>query len=239
MLTFYITGTSQGIGKAIAEQALLANNSKVYGFSRTCTITHKNYNHLNIDLSQVDEVLKVNFTKHSESQKVVLINNAGIIGDVKPIGELTNDSIVKVFNLNTICPAILTNKFIKCYKNSDVQIVIINVSSGAGRHSIESWGTYCASKAAVDMFSQVQQAENGFDNPKLKVFSIAPGIVDTNMQQQIRGVDSKDFPHLEKFIGYKTKGQLASTEEVAKKILEVVNKPEMYQDILLDVRQIN
>lgn len=238
MITFYITGTSQGIGKAIAEQALLTDNSLVYGFSRTCTINHKNYKHTSVDLSQVDEVLKINFTKHSESNKVVLINNAGIIGDVKPIGELSNESIAKVFNLNTICPAILTNKFIECYKNSGVQMVIINISSGAGRHSIESWGPYCASKAAVDMFSQVQQAEGGYDNPKLRAFSIAPGIVDTNMQQQIRGVDPKDFPHLEKFVGYKTKGLLTSTEAVAKKILEVVDKPEKYRDVLLDVRQL-
>jgi len=238
MNTFYITGPSQGIGKAIAEQALLAEDSLVYGFSRTCTINHKNYKHTAIDLSQVDEVLKINFSKHGDSYKVVLINNAGIIGDVKPIGELSNESIVRVFNLNTICPAILTNKFIQCYKNSDVQLVIINISSGAGRHSIESWGTYCASKAAVDMFSQVHQAESGFNNPKLRVFSIAPGIVDTNMQQQIREVDPKDFPNLEKFIGYKTKGQLTSTEVVARKILEIVDKPENYRDVLLDVRQL-
>ncbi|HCT30494.1 MAG TPA: short-chain dehydrogenase, partial [Bacteroidales bacterium] len=42
----------------------------------------------------------------------------------------------------------------------------------------------------------------------------------------------------EKFIGYKTKGQLTSTEVVAKKILEVVDKPENYQDVLLDARQL-
>lgn len=238
MTTFYITGTSQGIGKAIAEQALLADDSIVYGFSRSCTITHKNYNHTAVDLSQIDEVLKINFVKHSSSNKVVLINNAGIIGDVKPIGELSNESIVRVFNLNTICPAILTNKFVGCYKDTDVQMVIINISSGAGRHPIESWGAYCASKAAVDMFSQVNQNESGLENCKLKVFSIAPGIVDTNMQQQVRSADPKDFPHLEKFIGYKTKGQLTSTEVVAKKILEVVDKPEGYKDVLLDVRQL-
>ncbi len=236
MITFYITGTSSGIGKALAEQALQIEDSMVYGFSRSCSIEHPNYKHTAIDLSNTQEVLNTNFEKHSDAYKIVLINNAGIIGDVKPIGELNNESIVKVFNLNTICPAILTNKFIQCYKNSDVQMVIINISSGAGRHSIESWGTYCASKAAVDMFSQVHQAESGFDNPKLRIFSIAPGIVDTNMQQQVRSVDSKDFPHLEKFIGYKTKGQLTSTEVVAKKILDVVDKPENYRDVLLDVR---
>lgn len=238
MITFYITGTSQGIGKAIAEQALLAEDSLVYGFSRTCTINHKNYKHTAIDLSQVDEVLKINFAKHGDSYKVVLINNAGIIGDVKPIGMLNNESIVKVFNLNTICPAILSNKFIQTYNGEDVSMVIVNISSGAARHPIESWASYCASKAAVDMFSQVLQAESGFDNSRQRVFSIAPGIVDTNMQQQIRLAKSEDFLHLEKFIGYKTKGQLTSTEVVARKILDIVDKPENYRDVLLDVRQL-
>jgi len=238
LITFYITGTSQGIGKAIAEQVLLADDSIVYGFSRTCTINHKNYHHTTIDLSQVEEVLKVSFTRHSNSNKVVLINNAGIIGDVKPIGEQTNESIVKVFNLNTICPAILTNKLIQCYMGADTPIVIVNISSGAGRHPVESWASYCASKAAVDMFSQVIQAESGFDNSKLRIFSIAPGIVDTSMQQQIRMAKPEDFPHLDKFNGYKTKGQLTSAESVAEKILRVIDKPESHQNVLLDVRQL-
>jgi len=61
MITFYITGTSQGIGKAIAEQALLIDDSVVYGFSRTSTINHKNYKHITIDLSLIDEIYYYQF----------------------------------------------------------------------------------------------------------------------------------------------------------------------------------
>ncbi|RPH32949.1 MAG: SDR family NAD(P)-dependent oxidoreductase [Bacteroidales bacterium] len=238
MIAFYITGSSSGIGKAIAEQALQIEDSIVYGFSRTCSIENPNYKHVTIDLSNIEEVLSITLKNHPGAYKVVLINNAGIIGDVKPIGKQSNESIVNVFNLNTICPAILSNKFIQAYKGEDVSMVIINISSGAARRPIESWATYCASKAAIDMFSQVQQAENGYDSKNLKIFSIAPGIVDTNMQEQIRTTKPQDFPHLEKFIGYKTKGQLFSPDLVAKKILEVIDKPEVHQNVLLDVRQL-
>lgn len=238
MIIFYITGTSSGIGKALAEQALQIEDSLVYGFSRSCSIEHTNYNHTAIDLSNIEEVLRINFEKHSDAYKVVLINNAGIIADIKPIGKLSNESIVKVFNLNAICPAILTNKLIQCYNGTDIPIVIVNISSGAGRHPVESWASYCASKAAVDMFSQVNQAESGFDNPKVRVFSIAPGIVDTHMQEKIRSTKLEDFPLLDKFNEYKTNGQLTSAESVAAKILEVIDKPEIHQNVLLDVRQL-
>jgi benzil reductase ((S)-benzoin forming) len=238
MVVFYITGTSSGIGKAIAEQALQIEGSIVYGFSRTCTIEKSNYIHTSVDLSSIENLISLNFEKHSNAYKVVLINNAGIIGEIKPIGKQSNESIINVFNLNTICPAILTNKLIQTYNGDDTSIVIVNISSGAARHPIESWTPYCASKAAIDMFSQVLQSENGYDSTKLRVFSIAPGIVDTNMQQQVRNSNPGDFPHLKKFIDYKENGLLVSTEMVAQKILKVVEKPESHQNVLLDVRQL-
>ena len=236
MTIFYITGTSRGIGKAIAEQALQLEDTIVYGFSRSCSIEHTNYNHTFADLSDINEVKNLKIIKHTDAFKVVLINNAGVIGEIKPIGNQTDESIVKVFNLNTICPALLSNKFIQTYKDLNVSIVIINISSGAARHPIESWAPYCGSKAAIDMFSQVLQAENGYKANNIKIFSIAPGIVDTNMQQQIRDSKSNDFPHLEKFIGYKKNGQLTAPNSVAKKILEIAEKPLEHPNVLLDAR---
>lgn len=237
MIVFYITGTSSGIGKAISEQALQIEDSMVYGFSRTCTIQHSNYTHTTIDLSKVEDLVNLDFVVHTKAYKVVLINNAGTIGDVKPIGKHSNDSILNVFNLNTICPTLLTNKFIQSYHQIDVNLIIINISSGAARHPIESWAPYCASKAAIDMFSQVLQAEKGYDlKGKIRVFSVAPGIVDTNMQKSIRAADPKDFPLLDKFTGYKTNNQLTSADSVAKKILEIVEHPERHPNVIMDVR---
>jgi benzil reductase ((S)-benzoin forming) len=237
MTIFYITGTSSGIGKALAEQVLKIEGSIIYGFSRSCNIEHANYIHTTVDLSNVDETSSINLIKHTNAYKVVLINNAGAIGEIKPIGEQADNSIIKVFNLNTITPAIITNKVLQTYKGLDISMVIINISSGAARHPIESWAPYCASKAAMDMFSQVIQAENGDRSNSIKIFSVAPGIVDTNMQQEVRASNSKDFTHYDKFVGYKNNGQLATPEVAAKKILKIVDKPHDYQNVLLDIRQ--
>jgi benzil reductase ((S)-benzoin forming) len=237
MTVFYITGTSAGIGKSIAQLALKLNGSVVYGFSRTCSLEHTNYIHTTVDLSNVFEASKISFITHADAYKVVLINNAGTIGEVKPIGAQESNSIIDVFNLNIVTPAILTNKFLNVYKESAIPIVIINISSGAARHPIESWAPYCASKAAMDMFSQVVQAENGYESSNVKIFSVAPGIVDTNMQEQVRASNPKDFLNHSKFVAYKNSGQLSTPETVALKILEIIDRPLEYQNVLLDVRQ--
>ena len=238
MIAFYITGTSSGIGKALAEQALKAEGSIVYGFSRTNRIQHENFIHTSIDLSNTEKVKELKFAKHDDAYKIVLINDAGTLGEVKPVKRLSNNSIIDVFNLNTICPVILSSKILQTYEGTEVSIVIINISSGAARHPIESWAPYCASKAAIDMFSQVVQAEIGYDAKNLKIFSIAPGIVDTQMQDKIRETKPEDFPNLSKFVDYKNKGQLLSAELVAQKIFEVIEKPERHQNVLLDVRNL-
>jgi len=116
-------------------------------------------------------------------------------------------------------------------------LVIINISSRAARHPIESWAPYCASKAAIDMFSQVIQAENGYESNRIKIFSVAPGIVDTKMQQQVRDSNPIDFPHHKKFVGYKNNGQLVTPESVALKILGIAENPQEHQNVLIYVRQ--
>lgn len=239
MIVFYITGTSSGIGKAITEKALQIDDSIVYGFSRTNGIQNPKYHHTSIDLAKIEDVKNIDLIVHPDAYKVILINNSGTIGDIKPVGKLSNDSIENLFNINTISPSIIANKFIEAYQKVNTSLVIINISSGAARHPIESWATYCASKAAIDMLSQVIQAENGYDlKGKLRVFSIAPGIVNTNMQKMVRESNPKDFPHHEKFVGYYTKGQLVSTDSVATKIFEIIDKPERHQNVLIDVRQL-
>lgn len=239
MTLFFITGTSRGIGKALAEQLLSIETNLVYGFSRTCTIEGSNYKHVFIDLSKIDEVKELFMPRHSEAERVVLVNNAGMLGEAKPFGRVDPNTIVDTLTLNMLTPMLLTHKLLESYSGSHIPILVINISSGAARHPIESWATYCASKAAIDMFSQVVQAENGYDvNGTLRVFSVAPGIVDTDMQTSIRASKPEDFPHLDKFVGYKEKGQLLPPQEAARRLIEIINRPSAHQNVLLDLRQL-
>ncbi len=115
---------------------------------------------------------------------------------------------------------------------------IINISSGAGRHPIESWSTYCASKAALDMFSNVLNNEQEITNDGFKVFSVAPGIIDTKMQDEIRTANFNDFNGVNRFKDLKSNNQLSSPQEIAEQIIYIINNQSKFNNILLDVRDI-
>ncbi|MEO6902640.1 MAG: SDR family NAD(P)-dependent oxidoreductase [Bacteroidia bacterium] len=225
---YFITGTSGGIGKALATQLLKNTKNRVIGISRTNTISHPNYTHHAIDLSNLDLVANFRFIPLESSKKVYLINNAGTLGSVKPIGKLQAIDIIKGYALNLIAPSVLTNSFINTYENVEAEKVIVNISSGAGKNPIDGWAIYCSSKAGIDLFSRVVALEQEIQqqtNPLLKkfnIFSIAPGVVDTNMQVQIRNTEKENFSRVADFINYKTNNELSSPENVSKKYLQLL-----------------
>lgn len=78
---YYITGTSRGIGSALADLLLQNNNNFVFGISRTCSINHSNYKHIFLDLSDIHSVNNFSFEEHDSASMIVLINNSGMIGE--------------------------------------------------------------------------------------------------------------------------------------------------------------
>lgn len=237
---YFITGTSRGLGKALAEKILSEGNAKVIGIGRKSTIINPNYSHHTIDLSKVCELensIEAVFTSLVSSEKIVLINNSGILGDVKHVGNNNAKSIIEVFNVNTIAPSILMNSFIKKYSNQKSKKTIINISSGAGKNPLDGWSNYCSSKAALDMYSKVIETEQDSNKSKFNIFSVAPGIIDTEMQNQIRNSSKSDFNNIQKFIDYKKDKSLSSPEEVAEKYWFLLQNENKFSDSILDVRQ--
>jgi len=235
---FFITGTSKGLGKALTELLLENPENFVYGFSRNTTIQHPNYLHYAIDLTNTEHVKSYTFPKIDPTKRVVLINNAGTLGDVDHIGNINPDDIVNAFTINLITPALLSNTFISAYQALNTKKMIINISSGAGKTPIDGWNVYCASKAGLDMFSQVAQEESNIDTSDIKILSLAPGIIDTDMQSTIRNSDEKGFSNLNRFIEYKKEGELSSPTETAKKVIQFINNPELAQHTVCSVRDI-
>ena len=219
----YITGASSGIGKALAEK-LLELNHQVIGLSRHQTINHPNYEHINIDLADIKQVESFSFPANLKDD-ILLVNNAGSIGPIKPIGHQIAKEIIEINHLNLIAPQILCNQFIHQYQsNSEPKYTIINISSGAGKKAIDAWATYCASKAALDLFSEtVFQELKTRNHLNWKIYAIAPGVVDTEMQSVIRSANPKAFFRHQDFIDLKINNELTSTSEVANQLSEIIN----------------
>ena len=235
---YYITGASRGIGKALVEILLENSSNKVVGISRECTIQHDNYTHLSIDLSNANALSSIQFGKHLDAKKVVLINNAGTLGEVKHVGNLTSNSIIKSYTVNLITPAVLTNSFMNAYQSQDIEKIILNISSGAGKNPVDGWSVYCSTKAGLDMFSQAIDKEQKSNNKSsFKVYSIAPGVVDTTMQAKIRNTSKSDFSNVDSFISLQKSNQLSDPVAVAKKYLSLLDNTYTINGVLDSLRE--
>ena len=241
---YYITGTSQGIGKAFAEYLLKDSSNKVIGLARKQSIKHSNYQHISIDLTHIDSIVDFKFENHSEAKKIYLINNAGALGEIKPVGNLTSFDIVKNYTLNLIAPSVLSNSFIKFYNDINAEKIIVNMSSGAAKSPIDGWSMYCSSKAGLDMFTRVVDAEQKIkskhqkenNNTGFRIFSIAPGVVDTDMQNEIRRSSKDNFSRLEDFIGYKENKQLAQPEAISQKYFKLLSDLSVLKDVSFSIK---
>jgi len=215
LTTVYITGVSKGLGLALAEK-FLAEGDMVLGIGRSTPIQHPNFTFITCDLSKQEEVAALKLVLPT-SGKVILINNAGVLGTIKRISEQDQDESAQIFQINTLAPIQLCRKFAKQAKTSH-ELTIINISSGAGRRAIPSWATYCASKAALDLFSETFQLEEQELGKNIRVFSLAPGVIDTSMQLHIRATNGTDFSCLHQFKELKTQKTLKTTVDTAQEI---------------------
>ncbi|MBS4217977.1 (S)-benzoin forming benzil reductase [Bacillus sp. FJAT-49711] len=248
MHIYIITGASKGIGQALCKQ-LLQENHLIICVARTKSeeliqlANEKNDKlvFLEYDLAKSYglEALMGEICRHfpEQLQSITLINNAGVID---PIGRTENndsDAIIKSIAVNLTAPMILTSAFIKQFHKYQIPKKVINISSGAGRNPYTGWSSYCASKAGLDHYSRVVSEEQKNVKNRVKIISIAPGIIDTGMQGRIRASNKKDFELIDRFVEYKNKGMLSSPENTAMKLIQVIESDDFYElEPVVDLR---
>jgi benzil reductase ((S)-benzoin forming) len=248
MHTYIITGASKGIGFSLAKQLIIEGNeliciARTTNEKLTQLAKAKNVplTFIQCDLANLPDVANlmdkiIGSIKNSPSS-VTLINNAGII---EPIGRVENngaEKIAKNIAVNLTAPMILTSEFINTFRESNIDKKVINISSGAGRKPYSGWSSYCSSKAGLDHFTRVIDVEQRDKPYGVKAISLAPGIIDTDMQTKIRQSDKSDFERVETFIQYKEKGELSSPDQTATKIIEIMKRTDFrLLDPILDLR---
>ena len=228
-----VTGVSRGLGKAIAEY-FLSQDKRVLGIGRSIDIVHPLFSFKYCDLANLEEVQQLTFDELPNS--VTLINNAGILGEVNRLADMPDMNISTVLNVNVSAVALLTQKVYSRILNKE-NFTLVNISSGAARRAIPSWSLYCASKAALNMLSEcfyLEEKERGNDP---KVYIIAPGVIDTGMQETIRLSDPDKFSSHSKFVTLKEENELFTPEEAAKRLAAVLNR-EFTGELNFDLRDV-
>lgn len=172
MPTTLITGTSRGIGKALAEH-LLARGDTVVGVSRgTASIEHANYHHHVADVSDPASVVRV-FAGYRRIDR--LINNAGIASMNHTL--LTPMTKVReIFATNVMGPYACVQEAMRkgCTR-------VVNFSTVAVPYDLPGEAAYAASKAAIESLTRIWAREF----PTATVNAVGPTPIDTAL---LRGV---------------------------------------------------
>src|SRR5437763_3572297 len=189
-----VTGTSSGIGAAVAKE-LLEHGWQVIGVARrTPKLDSVNYKHLALDLTDVG---KASVTIEREVgarlaerawQRVGLVNNAALA----PAGRVQKvhaGDLARAYALNAVMPLWLMG-FVLRRRPEGAQVRVVNISSGAAQRPFPGLATYCSTKAALRMAGMVIAAEV----QDIGVFSYEPGVVDTEMQRATREMPLEKVP---------------------------------------------
>ncbi len=248
MKNFIITGASKGLGEGIA-LSLINPDHHLVSISRTKSEQLENLSRekkcqidfLYFDLSitnKIDLLMKNALSRFDKykSEGFYLINNAGVINPVGPAEECHSQEIEDHVKINLIAAMITTAKFIKLTEGLKTVKRVVNISSGAAQFPYYGWSSYCTSKAGLDMFTKCIATEQQNKQYPVEIMSVAPGIIDTNMQETIRKVPENKFIHRNKFIEYKEKGLLVPPLEAGRKIKELLMSDKFQSGEITDLR---
>ncbi len=251
MNCYIITGASRGLGESFAKQ-LLADGNALFCVSRSkndALIRQADekgiyLKYMQVDLNDLaaadglmDEILTV--LGPTAAARMALINNAGAVDPVKPAGRYPLDAVTASVHVNLAAPMLLTSAFIDRTARLSEDRRVLNISSGAARHPYFGWGAYCAAKAGLDMFTRCAGLEQRNQENPVKIIAVAPGVVDTAMQQKIRNTDEADFPNRPQFIEYHEKGFLTAPDAAAEKILRLFLDDEIETGKTYDIRELS
>jgi NAD(P)-dependent dehydrogenase (short-subunit alcohol dehydrogenase family) len=165
-----------------------------------------------------------------------LINNAGVIPPIAPLRQSQPADLALALRVGLEAPMALTAAFLGATESWTLPRKVLNISSGLGRFPMASQAGYCAAKAGMDHFTRCMALDEALHSNGAKVCSLAPGVIDTDMQVQLRGAAGAAFPDQSKFLQLKAQGQLSSPEQAAEQVLRFLARPDFGQEPVADVR---
>jgi benzil reductase ((S)-benzoin forming) len=227
--TAIVTGTSTGIGEAVARE-LLEHGWSVIGIARRPSpFAHDHYRHVAYDLAGVVDdpaALESQLALHDVHalRRVGLVNNAAVSDGLMPVARLDPRQLARIYAVNLIAPLWLMGYVLRAAPH-DTPVRIVNVSSGAGTNGFAGLAAYGSGKAALRLAGMSLAREWDTPSPTAAprndaaVLSYEPGVVDTDMQRYARSRPADEFPWAQMFHDFAARGVAVPPERPAREIV--------------------
>jgi NAD(P)-dependent dehydrogenase (short-subunit alcohol dehydrogenase family) len=180
--------------------------------------------------------LKTEGAEHAP-RGVTLINNAAVLA---PPGELVAAlpaDLCDALRASLEAPLVLTAVVLAATAAWTGKRRVLNISSGLGRYAMAGAASYCAAKAGLDHFSRAVALEEAAKPNGARIVSLAPGVIDTDMQVQLRSADPALFGERTRFEQMKLRGGLDSIDAAAAKVVAYLAREDFGHEVVADVRQ--
>jgi NAD(P)-dependent dehydrogenase (short-subunit alcohol dehydrogenase family) len=244
---YIITGASKGMGLEMARQ-LLKPTHQVLCLSRTASP----------ELAQAADVAGVSLVqwcenladpapvaqrldawlaskKHDRWASVTLINNAGTLGAMAPLQTIAPATIAQAITVDLIAPLQLTAAFLQANEGWPSVQKVLNISSGMSQRAMAGAALYGAAKAGMDHFSRCVALDEERRSPGARIVSLAPGVIDTDMQKELRNGHAELFPDKARYIQLQATGALTSPSEAARQVLAYLHHPEFGSESVVNI----
>ncbi|MBD2872394.1 SDR family NAD(P)-dependent oxidoreductase [Paenibacillus arenilitoris] len=232
MRAFIVTGSSRGLGLEICKQLMKPDHliiciARNYNDSldelaaqQGCTIHFEKF-----DLQNTEEIPAfihgiLNWIPDEGLESITLINNGAQVTPLGPVDGFSAEEAVRNVHINLLAPIVLTQSLLQQTEKWNIHRTIVNISSGSAKQPAAGMSIYCATKAALNMFTSCIQLEK---HKALTIYTVDPGMIDTDMQAVAR--NEARLPIASFFREARENGTLKQARDVAKKIVKRVLTP--------------
>jgi benzil reductase ((S)-benzoin forming) len=223
--TAVITGASRGLGAGLAK-AFRARGLRLGLCARSAPVLGPAPDVVAERVDVRDAAAVASFAAAVEARFGAIdlwINNAGVLEPIEMLRDVPVDAARTHLEVNVLGVLIGSQAFVRHLHRRGGEGVLVNLSSGAAQKPYAGWSVYCASKAAVERLTEcvaLEEAAHG-----LRAYAVAPGVVDTDMQAQIRATPEARFPEAPRFIERKREGRFNSPRFIAEQLLALAFDP--------------
>jgi NAD(P)-dependent dehydrogenase (short-subunit alcohol dehydrogenase family) len=238
-----VTGHTKGLGAALAAN-LLARGVPVLGLARSRSATLAAdypglFEDIELDLADgpalaawLDATALADYIDGSGA--VLLLNNAGVVSPVGPLDAQDPQAVLRAVALNVAAPIALSAAVVRASEGA--QRRILHISSGAARNAYPGWSVYCATKAALDQHARAVALDGECG---VRICSLAPGVIDTGMQAEIRATPEDRFPLRQRFVELKETGTLVDPDECAEQLVDYLLGAGFGAEVIADLRTLS